>query len=118
MWLDEVVEHKGVTIGSIRKDVADILTTAAGGDVLIVDFAEKVPAEKLAEVIAASGKKKPIIRKLYKRLHYELNYPLTAEQRAFVAEQSKFADVAGPAAAQRVGREASHLMTPQQTMRL
>jgi len=97
MWLDEVVEHKGVTIGSIHEYFADILTTAAGGDVLIVDFAENVPAEKLAEVIAASGKKKPFIKKLYKRLLYELNYPLTAEQRAFVGEQSKFAEVAGPA---------------------
>ena len=85
-WLNEAVEHKGTTIGSIHKDFADILTTAAGGDVPIGDFAEKVSAEKLVEVIAASGKKKPMIQKLYKRLHYELGYPLTAEQSKLVVQ--------------------------------
>ena len=84
MWLDQTVEHDGKTVGSVAKDFADVLSAAAGGDVDIWDFVAAVPADKLTELIAASKKKKPVQKKLYTRLHYELRYVLTAEQAALI----------------------------------
>ena len=84
IWLDEAVEHNGKTIGSVAKDFAECLSAAAGGDVDIWDFVAKVPGPALESVIAASGKKKPVIKKLYTRLHFELHYQLTAAQAASI----------------------------------
>ena len=84
MWLNDTVEHEGKTFASIHKDFAEVLSEAAGGDVDIWDFVAAVPADKLTELIAASKKKKPVQKKLYTRLHYELRYVLTAEQAALI----------------------------------
>jgi hypothetical protein len=39
-----------------------------------------VDGAKLQEIIGASGKKAPVFKKLLLRLHYELRFPLTADQ--------------------------------------
>ena len=55
-------------------------TAGHDGNVNIWDFVGMVDGYKLQEIIDASGKKRPVWKKLVLRLHYELRFPLTADQ--------------------------------------
>ena len=77
-------------IGDLSGDFFEVIATAVGpdGKVLgeMVDVGELgsgrklLPGAALQKALDDSGKKGPVLKKLFARLHYELNYPLTAAQ--------------------------------------
>jgi hypothetical protein len=50
----------------------------------VSDLAQKMSNEQLQGFVSASGKKNPVIKNLYTRLHYDLKYPLSAEQALMI----------------------------------
>jgi hypothetical protein len=87
MWLAEYVTIEGKAIGSLVMDFGDAMCEACkcdatpDGDVNIWDFVATVDGEALEAIIKASGKKRPVWKKLLLRLHYELHFPLNVAQK-------------------------------------
>jgi hypothetical protein len=82
MWLNEEVTVEGKQIGSLEADWGDVLCEAAGDDVDIWVFVDKVDGDALEAAIKKSGKKAPVYKKLLLRLHNELRFPLNASMAA------------------------------------
>ena len=72
--------HSGTLedIAAAIKEVTD--GDACGGDIDISELKAKMPSDQLDEVITTSGKKSPVQKKLFTRLHFELRYPLNDKQ--------------------------------------
>ena len=76
-------------IGDLSGDFLEVIATAVGPDGMLgaeVDMWELGSGRKLLngaalqQALDDSGKKGPVLKKLFARLHYELRYPLTAAQ--------------------------------------
>ena len=92
MQLTVTHEEKGKPqeIGDLTGDFLEVISGAKGpdGEVLgeMVDVGELgsgrklLPGAALDARLAETGKKGPVLKKLFARLHYELRYPLTDAQ--------------------------------------
>ncbi len=77
-------------IGDLSGDFLEVIATAVGPDGKVlgaeVDMWELgsgrklLPGAALQKALDDSGKKGPVLKKLFARLHYELRYPLTDKQ--------------------------------------
>ena len=83
-WLNMTRDHLGKEIPSMQFELEELLINAAGdaGNFEISRFAEVFPPEKLEGVLDGAGLKGPVLKKLYRRLHFELHYPLWDEAAA------------------------------------
>ena len=93
-WLQQTVTHdvsgKDMEIGDLSGDFFEVIATAVGPDGKVlgaeVDVGELgsgkklLPGPALQKALDDSGKKGPVLKKLFARLHYELRYPLTDKQ--------------------------------------
>ena len=79
-WLKETHTHEGAEIAAIYAEFFEPMQAKCGGDIDISDLKAKMTNEQLDEVIVTSGKKSPVQKKLFTRLHFELRYPLNAKQ--------------------------------------
>ena len=74
-------------IGDLTGNFLAVIAGAAGPDgqplgedVDVWELASKLPGEALQKALDDCGKKGPVLKKLFARLHYELRYPLTPAQ--------------------------------------
>eukprot|EP01045_Picozoa_sp_COSAG04_P018434 COSAG04_NODE_1705_length_5881_cov_13.667935_4_plen_207_part_00 len=90
-WLQQTVTHdvsgKPQEIGYLTGDFLEVISTALGPegkplgqDVDVSELSRLLPADALQKALDDSGKKGPILKKLFARLHYELEYPLNEKQ--------------------------------------
>jgi serine/threonine protein kinase len=79
-WLKETHTHEGAEIAAIYAEFFEPMQAKCGGDIDISELKAKMPSDQLDEVIATSGKKSPVQKKLFTRLHFELRYPLNDKQ--------------------------------------
>ena len=79
-WLKETHTHEGAEIAAIYAEFFEPMQAKCGGDIDVSDLKAKMTNEQLDEVITTSGKKSPVQKKLFTRLHYELEYPLNEKQ--------------------------------------
>ena len=74
-------------IGNLTGDFLEMISGAVGPDgeplgedVDVWELASKLPADALEARINETRKKGPVLKKLYARLHFELEYPLNEKQ--------------------------------------
>ena len=79
-WLKETHTHEGAEIAAIYAEFFEPMQAKCGGDIDISELKAKMPSDQLDEVITTSGKKSPVQKKLFTRLHFELRYPLNDKQ--------------------------------------
>ena len=92
-WLQQTVTHeekgKPQEIGDLTGDFLEVIASAVGPDGKLgatVDVGELgsgrklLPGPALQKALDDSGKKGPVLKKLFLRMHHELKYPLTPAQ--------------------------------------
>ena len=74
-------------IGDLTGNFLAVIAGAAGPDgqplgedVDVWELASKLPGEALQKALDDCGKKGPVLKKLFARLHFELEYPLNEKQ--------------------------------------
>ena len=89
MQLTVTLEEKGKPqeIGDLTGDFLEVISGAKGPDgkvlgagVDVWELKNVLPGAALQAALDDSGKKGPVLKKLFARLHYELRYPLTPAQ--------------------------------------
>ena len=83
-WLTFTVKYGSVVHGSILNDWKEVPEIKGLLDTDVSDLAQKMSNEQLQGFVSASGKKTPMIKKLYKRLHHDLKYPLSNKQASMI----------------------------------
>lgn len=72
VWLREPHTHRGKEMRSLYNEFFEHMSKHAGGDIDVSELPVKLPADKLAAACADSKKKNPVLKKLWLRLHVEL----------------------------------------------
>ena len=105
-WFKLEKTHAGLPCGDMTGDYLAVIAGAAGPDgkalgeaVDVWELSKKLPGAKLQAALDSSGKKGPVLKKLYSRLHYELNYPLTEKQAKKIKVKPHAEEAVTPAGA-------------------